>query len=420
MTSIPVPPRHMLTRIVLPAALCAAAAGLLAWTGWRSFAPVSTVSVRPVVARQAAAAAGDDRGVREGAPIQAPGWVEPAPFPIGVRALVPGTVRSVRVLEGQQVKEGDVVAELFDEESRIALDLADAALAEATARRDEMADEYARKSRLVDKGAASAGEVARLRLRVVAMDAGVKAAAAQRRMKELLLDRTVVRAPASGTVMSRRVAPGTVVGMSDAMPLAELFDPASLQVRADVPLADIGAIGVGDRAEVRIDAFPDQVLRGEVVRFVRQADVAKNTVQVKVRVDAPPAGLTPDMLARVRIFPRGSAGAGAGNATAGRTRLWAPEACLERSGDGATVRVVAAIADGRGTVERRSVTLSGARDGDWSEVSAGLRLGDLLLPAGEPAVPGDRVEIDPSWRDGDARDPRPTTQTSKEASDGCD
>lgn len=419
MTSIPPPPRHALTRIALPVALCATAAGLLAWTGWRSFAPLATVSVRPVVARQAAAAAGGDREVREGAPVQAPGWVEPAPFPIGVRALVPGTVRSVRVLEGQQVTEGDVVAELFDEEARIALDLADAALAEATARRDEMADELARKSRLVDKGAASAGEVARLRLRVAAMDAGVKAAAAERRMKELLLDRTVVRAPASGTVMSRRVAPGTAVGMSDEMPLAELFDPASLQVRADVPLADIGAVGVGDRAEVRIDAFPDQVLRGEVVRFVRQADVAKNTVQVKVRVDAPPAGLTPDMLARVRIFPRASAGA-PGTAAAGRTRLWVPEECLQRTGDAVTVRVVAAIADGRGTVEQRSVTLTGARDGDWTEVSAGLRLGDLLLPSGGPASPGDRVAVDPSWRDGDARDRRPSTQTSKEAADGRD
>ena len=417
MTAIPPPPRHALTRIALPAALCAAAAGLLAWTGWHSFAPVATVAVRPVVARQAAPAAGGEEGVREGAPVQAPGWVEPAPFPIGVRALVPGTVRTVKVLEGQQVREGDVVAELFDEESRIALDLADAALAEATARRDEMADELARKSRLVDKGAASAGEVARLRLRVAAMDAGVKAAAAERRMKELLLDRTVVRAPASGTVMSRRVAPGTAVGMSDEMPLAELFDPESLQVRADVPLADIGAVGVGDRAEVRIDAFPDTVLRGEVVRFVRQADVAKNTVQVKVRIDAPPAGLTPDMLARVRIYPRAAAGA-AGTATAGRTRLWAPEDCIERTGDGASVRVVAAIADGRGIVERRAVTLGGARDGGWSEVSSGLRVGDLLLAASDRARPGDRVEVDPSWRDGDARDARTATQAAKEANDG--
>jgi RND family efflux transporter MFP subunit len=418
MSAIPQPPRHLLTRIALPSVLGDAAAGLLAWTGWRSLAPVATVSVQPVVARQTAAS--DNAGeAREGAPVQAPGWVEPAPYPIGVRALVPGTVRTVKVLEGQQVQEGDVVAELFDEEARIAVDLADAALAEATARRDEMADELARKSRLVDKGAASAGEVARLRLRVAAMDAGVKAAAAERRMKALLLERTVVRAPASGMVMSRRVAPGTVVGMADAMPLAELFDPASLQVRADVPLADIGAVGVGDRAEVRIDAFPDQVLRGEVARFVRQADVAKNTVQVKVRIDAPPAGLTPDMLARVRIFPRGLAGP-SGTASAGRTRLWAREECLERTEGGARVRVVSALAGGRGTVERRDITLSGARDGDWSEVSAGLRVGDLLLSAAEAALPGDRVAVDPSWRDGDAAAPASGRNARKEAADGND
>jgi RND family efflux transporter MFP subunit len=415
MTAIPAPSRHVLTRIALPAALVVGAASLLAWTGWRTIAPVRTVTVRPVVARQAAtpSSAGE---VREGAPIQAPGWVEPAPFPIGVRALVPGTVRTVKVLEGQQVKEGDVVAELFDEEARIALDLSDAALAEATARRDEMADEHARKSRLVDKGAASAGEVARLRLRVAAMDAGVKAAAADRRMKALALERTVVRAPASGTVMSRRVVPGTAVGMADEMPLAELFDPSSLQVRADVPLADIGAVGVGDRAEVRIDAFPDQVMRGEVVRFVRQADVAKNTVQVKVRIDAPPAGLTPDMLARVRIYPRAAAGA-AGAAPAGRTRLWARDECIEKSGESAHARVVIGIAGGRGTIERRPVQINEGRDGGWVEVTGGLRLGDLLVTADSDAGPGAHVAIDPSWRDGDPPAPAPSRTVQKEAPD---
>lgn len=415
MTAIPAPSRHVLTRIALPVALVAGAASLLAWTGWRSIAPVRTVTVRPVVARQAAApsAAGE---VREGAPVQAPGWVEPAPFPIGVRALVPGTVRTVKVLEGQQVREGDVVAELFDEEARITLDLADAALAEATARRDEMADEYARKSRLVEKGAASAGEVARLKLRVAAMDAGVQAAAADRRMKALALERTVIRAPASGTVMSRRVAPGTAVGMADEMPLAELFDPASLQVRADVPLADIGAVGVGDRAEIRIDAFPDQVLRGEVARFVRQADVAKNTVQVKVRIDSPPAGLTPDMLARVRIYPRAAAGA-AGTVPAGRTRLWARDECIERSGETVHVRVVAGIADGRGTVERRPVQVGEGRDGGWVEVTGGLRLGDLLVAADSDAGPGALVAVDPSWRDGDPPAPTPARTMQKEMPD---
>jgi HlyD family secretion protein len=183
-----------------------------------------------------------------------------------------------------------------------------------------------------------------------------------------------------------------------------------------VPLADIGAIGVGDRAEVRIDAFPDQVLRGEVSRFVRQADVAKNTVQVKVRIDSPPAGLTPDMLARVRIYPRAAAGA-AGAAPAGRTRLWARDECIERSGETAHVRVVAAIAEGRSTVERRPVQVGEGRDGGWVEVTGGLRLGDLLVTADSDAGPGAHVAVDPSWRDGDPPAPTPARTMQKEVPD---
>ena len=45
----------------------------------------------------------------EGSPVQAPGWVEPAPFAVGVRALTTGVVREVRALEGQPVAAGDVI-----------------------------------------------------------------------------------------------------------------------------------------------------------------------------------------------------------------------------------------------------------------------------------------------------------------------
>jgi ribonuclease R len=128
-------------------------------------------------------------------------------------------------------------------------------------------------------------EVARLARRVEAMDASVKAAEAALAMARLTLERTSVRAPSAGTVMARRATPGGAVGMADAMPLFELYDPAHLQVRADVPLAEVGSVGTGDRAEVRVDAFPDRTMRGEVTRFVHLADVAKNTVQVKVRLD---------------------------------------------------------------------------------------------------------------------------------------
>jgi multidrug efflux pump subunit AcrA (membrane-fusion protein) len=211
--------------------------------------------------------------------------------------------------------------------------------------------------------------------------------------------------------MARRATPGGAVGMADAMPLFELYDPAHLQVRADVPLAEVGSVGTGDRAEVRVDAFPDRTMRGEVTRFVHLADVAKNTVQVKVRLDDPVAGLKPDMLARVRIFPRGGTTAGESTRTATRSTTWARSECIAGAPGSERVRVVAGIDGGRGTVEERAVRVSGAATGGWVPVSEGLRASDLLLRTDDPIGVGARVRVSDDWREAADR---------KEASHGGD
>jgi RND family efflux transporter MFP subunit len=401
MTTIPPPPRHLATRVLLPLSIVGAAAALLAVTGWRSIVPLPEAHVLPVLTREAKLDA--PSAPAEGAPVQAPGWVEPAPYAIGVRALASGVVREVLALEGQRVAAGEVMARLFDEEQRIAVAQAEAALAEAVARRDEMADELARKRKIVDKGAASAGEVARLARRVEAMDASVKSAAAALSMARLTLERAEVRAPAGGIVMARRAAPGTSVGMADAMPLFELYDPDELQVRADVPLAEVGPVGVGDRAEVRVDAFPDRTMRGEVTRFVHQADVAKNTVQVKIRLDDPVDGLKPDMLARVRVFPRGGPAAGGEARPVAQAVTCARAECIAQDEAGARVRAIAGIDGGIGTVEERAVRVAGPAVGGWVPVSEGLRASDLLLRADDPLRPGTRVRVADDWREAAAR-----------------
>jgi len=398
MSAIPVPSRHLATRVALPLSLVGAAAALLAFTGWNAIVPLPEAHVLPVLTRETQVDAGASAAA-EGTPVQAPGWVEPAPYAVGVRALTAGVVREVRALEGQRVAAGDVMATLFDEEQRIAVAQAEAALAEARARRDEMSDELARKRKIVDKGAASAGEVARLGRRVDAMDAGTKAAEAALAMARLTLERTSVRAPADGVVMARRAVPGGAVGMADAMPLFELYDPVHLQVRADVPLAEVGSVGAGDRAEVRVDAFPDRTMRGEVTRFVHQADVAKNTVQVKVRLDDPVPGLKPDMLARVRIFPRAAAATGGTARTVTRSTTWARVECVAGAPGQERVRAVAGIDGGRGTVEERAVRVSGAAVGGWVPVSEGLRASDLLLRADDPLAVGARVRVSDDWRE---------------------
>jgi RND family efflux transporter MFP subunit len=424
-STIPHPPRRLLTRIVLPVTLVAASAGTLLWTGWRSFIPVPTVDVVPVSLRASArttSGTSSERNdpsanptvKREGAPVQAPGWIEPSPFAVMVPALTPGVVRTVLVLEGERVEAGQVLVEMNDEEQRISVRLAEATLAEARAKRREMEDELSRKARLVESGAASAGEVSRLKIRIDAMRAAEEGADAERAMRALILERTKVRAPIAGVVMARLAVPGMIGGgMQDGKPLIELYDPSQLQVRADVPLADAGRIAIGDRAEVTVDVLPDRAFRAEIIRVVHQADIAKNTVQAKVRIIDPDPALKPEMLARVKLFPQvrsGISGSGnasssgnadpAANSNAGQESFWVREDCVDTSSTPPSVLLIAGLADGRGTIERRAIGSIGEAERGWRPVATGLRAGDMAVRAPLTAPkPGTRVRVTESWRE---------------------
>lgn len=405
-SSIATPSRHLLMRVALPLTLIVTTGAVLLWTGWRSFMPLQVVDVIPVSTRAAGLETQEisvektaPKEMREGNPVQAPGWIEPSPFPFMVPALTSGIVRTVAVLEGEPVTAGQVLVELIDDEQRIALRLAEAQFAEVTAKQREMQDELKRKEPLVASGAASAGEVARLRIRIDAMKAAVEAADAERALRALTLERTKVRAPVTGVVLARSAVPGMVAGsMQDGKPLIEIYNPKELQVRADVPFTDAGRIMAGDRAEVMLDILPDRTFQGEVIRLTHQADIAKNTVQAKVRIIDPAQQLKPEMLARVKLYPRILSDSVAARVSG--TTSWILEECIDTSTTPPTVLVVEGLVDGRGIVKRRQIELAAATNAGWRSVKSGLRAGDLALrnPNQAPAVET-RVSITQSWKE---------------------
>lgn len=302
-----------------------------------------------------------------------------------------------------------------------------AEITEADALGQEARDEHERKLKLVEIGSASEGEVRRLGLRAAALaakadalraelparearadaargnleaaraaraalieetrardeaaaalDAALAArdaAAAMRDEAQLALDRSDIRAPHAGAVMRRIAANGARVG-GDADPVVLLYDPAKLQVRCDVPLKDAGRLAIGLEAEIRVDALPERVFRGKVLRIVPQGDIQKNTVQCKIAIESPDATLSPDMLARVRIRTGHASGA-RGEAVA------VPEDAL-RAREGDRAQVVVAIPDaGAARTESRDITLGIARANGWIEVQDGLAAGDrVVLDAG--------------------------------------
>ncbi|MDA0214266.1 MAG: efflux RND transporter periplasmic adaptor subunit [Planctomycetota bacterium] len=421
-TNIPLPSARIGTRIVLPLIIIGSAVAILAWSSWRVWAPLTVVHAIPVIVRTTAITQGATENSANGHPIlpmkssargpvvQAPGWIEPSPFPISASALTPGVVREVLILEGDQVKEGQVVARLIDDQAKIELRRANSEVDIKAAEVSVMRDELNRKSKLVASGSVSEGEIARLAIRIQGADATLEQVRAMRDQVALVLARTEVRSPVAGVVMARLTAPGSFVGMdAESAPVVQLFDPKILQVRTDVPLADAGRLAIGQTAEVQVDSLPGVIVRGRVIRLVQQADIAKNTLQVKVLLDDPPIGLVPDMLARVKIQTGAiSATGGVRDASsassmsdASRAEIAAPSSALRhivenaegnRSGQ---VRVVVDMRDQVGRIEMRLVTCA-AQDGadGWTTIYDGLRPGDLVVLDDSPATDaGEMVRI---------------------------
>jgi len=512
------PPARFIARYLVPGAILGGGAALLLVTGRDALSTAPEVAVSPAVTiatMRSSAQASDAAGV-----IQAPGWIEPAPYADEVRALREGVVAGVHVLEGGRVTRGDLLVTLEHRAEELALARAeaeiglaeagipgheatlrateralalaldsdralrtaesalataesagtrlDAEIAEADALEREVRDELERKKALADAGAASVGEARRLALRAEALAARVAAlrsdrpardsaiakargdlASARAARQELLsetlardeaqaalatahaqlavlrarrdeaalaLERSEIRAARDGMVLARHAVPGSRVG-GDAGHLLTIFDPASLQVRCDVPLKEAGRLAVGLAAEIRVDALPDLVLRGTVTRIVPQGDLQKNTVQCKVSVQAPRseedvprseedaprgegsvprpndilASLRPDMLARVRILAAQAGAPGdAGAARTGEGLAIPVESLRDRATDAA--RVLVAIPDGGAArLEERAVTLGAERANGWIEILAGLSAGDRVVLDGAAAA-GTRVQ----------------------------
>src|SRR5262245_60915717 len=110
------PRRRLLARYGLPGLLLAGFAALLAWAGREALSAPRPVTVVPVLTARGALAQPADTPL-----FRAAGWVEPRPTPTLVTALAEGVVERLLVVEGEEVKEGQVVARLVRADADLAV-----------------------------------------------------------------------------------------------------------------------------------------------------------------------------------------------------------------------------------------------------------------------------------------------------------
>lgn len=383
---------------------------------------------------------------------QASGWVEPDPYIIEVPVLVSGIVETVEVLEGETVKKGQVLATLVDEEAQLDYEEATQAIntlekqidahchripqieakidglkkviGAEEARLQELEDQVQRMDGL-GKGSVSDQEITAAKLQMeaqkamlerakyrvpeteaelevvslerLAMDSRLREAKIKQARMKLALDRHTIRSPMDGIVLHLHVAPGKkrMIDMDDSKSavIVELFEPHKLQARIDVPLTEASLIAIGQPVELATDLLPDATLRGTVTRITGEADLQRNTLQVKVALKNPDARLRPEMLVRGKFFALAKGGGenasrNAPETTSGRLSIFMPEEALVSGG-------AAWVVTSEETAEFRSLQLGREKRDGHIKVLEGLRSGErVILPPHQNLKEGLRVRVE--------------------------
>lgn len=339
---------------------------------------------------------------------------------VDVGSTVTGRVAQVRVAEGAQVRQGDVLIELEADELRAALaqaaaserqaharlagvrssgrSVAQAARAQADATLQAASASLARVQKLVADGfyspaqlddARRAVDVARAQQQSAQAqieanaDAGTDMVQAQAQLAlaqaatqaaRARLAQAELRAPADARVLVREVEPGQIVQPGKALLSLALAGPTQLVAPVDERFLD--QLQPGQKASVVADAFAGQRFAARVLSIAPAVDAQRGAIEVKFALEQqPPAFLREDMTLSVEVE------------TARRDKaLVLPQAALRSTG-GADTATVLVLQDGR--AQARGVRL-GLRTLDAVEVLDGLKEGDTVLRGGD-LEPGDRV-----------------------------
>jgi len=302
-------------------------------------------------------------------------------------ALAPtmgGEVSVLNVREGDQVKQGQILLEIWNADLKAQLQLARAQKITSEKRSDEACmlasgaeRELNRVRKLLKDNLVSEEQVDRAMTDSEAKHAACKAAQssvdvsnAQINVASSALERTIVRAPFDGTVAEVNAEMGEFVTPSPVgiptLPAIDLLDLSCIYVTAPIDEVDAPPITTGMKAFVSLDAFPGHRRHGKVRRvapYVLDREKQARTVEVEVVLSGQEdvAGLLPGYSADIEI-----------ELDSRDNVLRIPtEAVLENNH-------VYVYDDATGLLQERSFE-PGLSNWNFTEVRSGLKAGDQIV-----------------------------------------
>jgi multidrug efflux system membrane fusion protein len=352
-------------RVLLPLAVIAA---LAPWA-WRQLVPgdAAVAKVAPPVP------VGVARAARADVAITADGLgTVTAQNSVAVRSQVDGQLKQVMFREGQEVRTGDILAQIDPRTYQAQLEQAGAKRAQdeallANARRD-----LARYSALLRNEYATRQQVDTTQAQVHQLEAAVKADLAAMESAKVLLGYTTIRSPIDGRAGFRQVDPGNIVHVNDAIPMVSITQMKPITVVFTLgqdALPDvIRAMAAGPLA---VDAFSrdgrQKLDSGHLELVDNQIDPATGTIRMKAIMANDGGLLWPGQFVNARLTLGTRTGA-----------VTVPASAVLRGQQGAYVYVV----KGDGTAWAQPVVVARA-DERQAVIDSGIGDGDTVVTEGQ-------------------------------------
>lgn len=244
-----------------------------------------------------------------------------APHSATVFSKYEGKITGITVEVGDHVKAGEILVVMEDASARLALEQAKAARAsadlvlaarevvlaqaEASFRRTETLTQRNAASRKDLEDAETAWKSALNNVEQGRQDAILADIAI--RIAQEHADELTIRAPIDGTVTQVSAHVGdTVLARADSVresqSVVTLADTTEMVIDADISETNISLLRAGLKGEAVLDGLPDQPFSLALQRIAPTASAEKGTIGVRLSLIDPPAGIRPNMAARIRII----------------------------------------------------------------------------------------------------------------------